>query len=348
MMRRRQFFHKTQILGNRHGFITGLGIFCLTFLTAWAVAEFFLLPYVLEAPSRRAFLMGFCARPGAMIDGVPINSMGFTGRPITRKKPPGSVRILTLGGSAFFNRNITLCLEKSLQRLTSSPVEVLGGALRVHNSMSSVHKFRSLADFNFDYVFIYHGVNDLDANHTAPDDFSADYSHLNPFYKRNFFLDHSLAARVIYNRFLYKRPGSVLMGSGFASEKVFEKNLEILVDEIRDSGARPVLMTFAWSLPENYSPAAFRAQTLGYNNPERYDVCPAGMWGGPSYLRQGLARHNAVIRKTTASKGVLLIDQEKLVGGDPFWFGDPVHFSEPGVSRFVQNISDFFMSEKLL
>ncbi len=308
----------------------------------WLVAEWLILPKYVNAPSRQAYLMGFCGIPGADVDGTVINSMGFTGDVISQSKPPGTLRILTLGGSAFFNRNMAERLREGLQERLSQHVEVVGGALRQHNSRCSLLKFNHLAGYDFDYVLIYHGINDLDANHVSPEDFRPDYSHFHPFFVRNALLDHSIAARVVYNRFLFKRAETVSMGAGHASERAYEQNLELLVSRVRETGGVPILMTFAWSIPEKYSEEAFEQGALGYNNPEKYNPCPVEMWGSPAYVWEGLSRHNAVTRAVAARLNVPLIDQEKHIGKDVKMFGDPVHLSEEGTESFVVEICRFF------
>ncbi len=328
-------------------FLVWLALLIL-FASVWYLAEVVLLPRVVQAPSREAFLMGHCSPPHTRVDGAPINAMGFAGDVLDREKPAGVKRILTLGGSAFFNRDMADRLGQSLRGMSGSRLEVLGGALRVHNSRSSLHKFRYLSSYGLDYVLIYHGVNDLDANHVLPKYFSPDYTHLHPFFKRNFILDNSVAARVIYNRFLYKRPPTVLMGADYMAEPIFKDNLETLVDEIRASGGEPILMTFAWSIPPQYSLSSFQSGGVGYNNPDNYDSCPVEMWGTPAYVREGLDRHNAVTRKVAEQKKVRLIDQEELMGKSLEWFGDPVHLSEPGTQKFIQNTVDYFVAQKLL
>ena len=70
-------------------------------------------------------LMGFAGKPNTTLDDTPINSMGFTGDVIDIEKNPEKVRILTLGGSAMFNRRMTEQLKESFNKISRRPVELI-------------------------------------------------------------------------------------------------------------------------------------------------------------------------------------------------------------------------------
>jgi hypothetical protein len=313
------------------------------------VAEFILLPLV-EGMPRSSMLMGFCAngRTTKMVDDTPINEMGFTGDVLKKKKAPGTIRILTLGGSSMFNRRMTERLKVKLQAATPVPIEVLGAALREHTSQSSVYKYELLSPYNFDYVLLYDGINDLWANHVSEKDFREDYSQLNAFYNHNFPLSHSIIARVIYRRFIYHAPRRVLGGAGFRSIKVLERNIQTLVDRMRKDGAVPILMTFAWHIPDNYTLKAFREHTLGYNNPDRYEEWPVEGWGTVAHVKEGLRRTNESINSLAAREGILLIDQEALMRSKSQLYTDVCHFSDEGTDVFIDNIVNYFKAKRLL
>ena len=172
-----------------------------------------------------------------------------------------------------FNRRMTERLKHSLTKITSQPIEVLGAALRTHTTKSSVVKYKLLRKYRFDFVLIYHGINDLWANHIPIESFQSDYSHLGSWYKRNVWLDSCLICRTIYKKWLYQGPvrGSSGHLSDFSSEATFKRNILTLVRDIRRDDSTPILMTFAWNIPANYTQAAFEVHSLGYNNPTNYD-----------------------------------------------------------------------------
>ena len=318
--------------------------------------EYFWIPMSAHLP-RKLLLIGHIGIPGETIDDTPINSMGFTGNEIELDKPEGTTRILTLGGSAFFNRLMTQRLEKNLQKVSEKRVEILGAALRRHTSMSSLRKFEALKEYQFDVVLIYHGINDLWANHVSFEEYKEDYSHLGPWYKRNFFLDNSLLLRRVYNSwispvdtqnifYLYPPKTSENL-SNFASERNFSNNLKSIIRIARENGTVPILMTFAWNIPESYSKEKFDSFLVGYNNPENYDRRPVELWGSKVYVREGLIRHNDIIRRLSEEMNVLVIDQEKLLGKNLRWFGDVCHLSDEGTNFFIKNISEFYIKNGL-
>ena len=317
-----------------------------------ALLEAVLLPFLLKIP-RDLYLMGFIAAvPGQGIEsesqGVKINSVGMTGTAPSGPKRENVIRILTLGGSVMLNRNMTERLEAKLNAEASQKVEILGAGLSGHDSRSSVIKFGYLAQHEFDYVLIYHGINDLWNNHVAPDDFEGDYSHRNPWNRRNFLLDNSLICRLAYNSWPRTRPKTVMNGTGFRSAEALSQNLGSLIRKIRARRSMPILLTFSWLIPDGYSAQKFKDGELGYNNPERLVYTPVHVWGPPAYVEEGLERHNAQIRQLAEELDVYLIDADEKIPLDMKYFGDVCHLSEEGVERFIREVVEFFKANQLL
>ena len=219
--------------------------------------------------------------------------------------------------------------------------------------MQSIHKYACLSRYDFDYVLIYHGINDLWANHIPAAQFASDYSHMDRWHSRNIVLDNCLIARRVYNwihRGRISRVPTALthdLANGAASA-VFERNIESLIQSIRADGAVPILMTFAWCIPSTYSFHAFNNRRAGYNNPTDYNRCVVEMWGEVDYVKEGLKKHNLAIRGLAEKHDVLLIDQRSLLGDRPYWFGDVCHLSEEGTERFIEHIVAFCQEHDLL
>ena len=190
-------------------------------------------------------------------------------------------------------------------------------------------------------MVIYHGINDLWANNVPPSGFKSDYAHMQPWYKRNALLDSSLIARYAYNSY-YKGTGVFprenINAANFASNAVLERNLRELVTLIRENGGVPILMSFAWHIPDNYSLEGFNNYTLGYNNPTHYDECPVELWGSTAYVREGLDLHNQTIRNLASETQTHLIDLDVYLSSNIENFGDVVHLSEIGTDRLVQAV----------
>jgi len=319
------------------------------------LTEYLFLPWLAWPVPRDIQLMGFHGPAFDTVDDIKLNSIGFTGDEMTPDKPAGVIRILTLGGSSMFNRHMTERLSNSLRQRTNKPLEILGGALRTHNSRSSLLKYRALAPYNFDYVLIYHGINDLWANDVPSDGFFDDYRQLNPWYRRGYWLDRSLIVRRIYNAYVGGESGSMtgnggcfLESSQYLSARTFEQNIRQLIADIRQNGGVPILMTFAYSIPPYYSLEGFLNNMLGYNNNGERNQCPVEVWGSVPYVKEGLQIHNGIIRKLAAELEVPLVDQESAMGKDLNWYSDVCHFSEVGTDLFIQNITDFFATKGVI
>lgn len=100
------------------------------------------------------------------------NALGLRGREVERKKPAGTFRIVTLGGSSVYGSQDSndesvwsARLERLLQeRLPGARIEVLNGGCIGHNSfeMLASLQFR-LLDLEPDVLFVYEAINDMKA-----------------------------------------------------------------------------------------------------------------------------------------------------------------------------------------
>ena len=339
----------------RHAFL----LYCSLLVTlAVLAAEFVLLPRAGGLP-RETLLMGFAAQPGTVIDGQTINSMGFTGDVVSPVKPANTLRVLVLGSSTLFNRHMAEHLKTALQARTSQRVELVDAGIRSHTSRADLYKLQLLATYAWDYVLIYDGINDLWANHVLPEDYRSDYAQLDPWYQRNWLLDHSLLARYaqislywhintfnkqwgepLFRAYQFVFPKKAFVNAAqFSSVQSFANNLDAMVQRIREAGGKPVLMTFAFHLPANYTRQAFLDKQLDYSNPDNYDARDVFNWGPPDYVREGLTRENAAIRAYAQQQQLALIDMDALMSGHGQWFGDICHFNDDGVAIFADHVA---------
>jgi lysophospholipase L1-like esterase len=239
-------------------------------------------------------------------------------------------------------------LRAQIAPRTPGRLELVGAALRSHTSRSSVLKYRLLGEYDFDVVVIYEGINDLFANHVPPALYRDDYAHLGPWYVRGPLLDRSVIARLVYNNLLAPRIVVAATGSGLRSAESLRANLRELVAAVRAHGGTPVLSTFAWAIPSDYTEERFVKGEAGYQNPERYDYCPVELWGPVPWVREGLARQNLAVHEVAHETGAPLFDAEAAMGKDLRWFGDVCHFSDVGVDVFAQRLADWLAREGLL
>ena len=309
------------------------------------LVEFIYLPNARHLP-RAFYLMGWIGYPDTRIDDTVLNPIGLTGDVPEAFRPDATIRVLTLGGSAIFNRRFTERLKTSLQERSTRPIEVVGAAYRGHTTRSSVIKAGFLTErYPFDFILIYHAINDTWANNVAPDDFRNDYSHLDAWYRRNWILDHSILVRDLYNSRLYRKPTRRDGESAFQSAGTFRANLETLVHTALEHGSIPLLVTFPTCVPPDYTLERFLGGKVSYNNPERHDPRAIEEWGPKDKVLEGVRLHNVITREVAAAFGVPLLDASALFGSDPLDFGDVCHFSESGTDRFARLLAAFIVEQ---
>lgn len=317
-----------------------------------AITEFFVIPRALGYP-RDVLLLRHIAPPGATIDGQLINSMGFAGDVIALEKPEDTIRILILGGSVMFNRHLGDRLKASLQQHTSHNIELVNAGIRSHNSRSDLYKMQRMAPYKFNYVIYYNGVNDLVMNRKSPLEYQEDYSHSSPWLRQNSLFEKSLVAFFIYK--LYWDGYNKFFGHetdkldnnyyDYRSVNSFVNNVREIAQLTKIYGGAPVLMTFAYTIPDNYTQQSFNKDKLGYINPDHYDRWPVEGWGTPDYVRNGLNKINAGLRHIAATEGIELIDMDQQLSGQIHLFGDFCHFNEEGVDVFVSIVTDRFIQK---
>lgn len=322
-----------------------LSFLLLVLTVAVYVIEFITLPKARQL-ARDAYLMGWIGYPNNPIDDTRLNNLGLTGDEPEFKSREGVIRILTLGGSTLFNRRFTERLIAVLDDKSDLPIEVVGAAYRGHTTRSSVIKYDYLTDrFEFDYVVVYHAMNDTWANNVDPDDYTEDYTHLDAWYHRNWLLDNSIMARDLYNRYLYRKPERVDGAAAFKSVETFASNLEEIVTRTIRDGAVPLLVTYCTCVPPDYSLGRFLKGEVSYNNPDRYDAQAIEGWGPKDAVLEGVALHNQVTAELARQYDLPLLDAAVIFGSDPIDFGDVAHFSDSGTDRFAALLADFILEQ---
>jgi hypothetical protein len=131
----------------------------------------------------------------------------------------------------------------------------------------------------------------------------------------------------------------------YRSIKTFRNNVSEITGIARAHGGIPVLMTFAYAIPDNYTLADFNKNRLGYVNPEHYDRWPVEGWGSSAYVRNGLERINQELRELSSSEKMTLIDTDAQLTNQIGLFGDFCHYNDAGVDAFVSIVTDRFMRE---
>ncbi len=280
-------------------------------------------------------------RPGARFQRYRVNAHGFRGPEFSVPKPEGVFRILTLGGSAVWDSDVTAddrtwsarLGEKLNARLTRD-----GRALRVEVVNGGVPGYTSAETFmnlvwrgvplEPDMVIVYQGYNDYKPNRHPR--FTPDYSHWRA-------LDHTplrrlaRSSRAVYylTRFagaLQPRPPAfdTAAESGVTA---FQDNLASLVVLARARGIEPVLSTYGLSATERN----LRDHPEKLRELERF--LPMLTFAG---VLDAHRRYNQAVLDLGERLGVPVV---RIAEGVPAAFDhytDHVHFTDRGADRAAE------------
>lgn len=273
------------------------------------------------------------------------------------------INLLVLGGSVVYDQIIEIVYRgdtiqsafcNMMQFLPDDKYNILSLSGSGHNSLDSRYKYSLLKKYKFDYVFVYHGINDTRANNIVGSKFDAKYRHIEfyddlsiyfrhpevKYYATVFAFDwmaHSVAKKwktYIPKEFLHSMlnieasKGVFDDGDNIKTEQIFKSNLEDIISRASDKNESVLLSTYAWYLDSTYTLQRFREKLLDYDE----QLWPAELYGDAGNVAKGLKVHNKVIRKLSEKKlsSVLFIDAEKNIVKGKENFNDICHLNANG------------------
>jgi len=284
-----------------------------------------------------------------------INALGLRGPERTIEKPPGTLRVICVGGSTTFGAGILgdentypARLEEHLARaLPDRRVEVWNAGVPGYTTAEDViYLGLRLIDFHPDLIVLYEGYNDFKPNRYPG--FVSDYSHWRDreVVPRRGLLDHlrfyvkmgSLAARLTSRggeggdtaaQVIDPRSGDKLRRFDTVGEEglaAFRRNLETMIAISRKAGAEVALATYAHPCTgENLSA-----------HPDLFTYLPAYL---PNLTFKGALdafdRYNEAIRRVAEKEGALLADAARVIPADTSLFVDHVHYNAKGADLFA-------------
>lgn len=242
-----------------------------------------------------ALTPGYRSKPGAAQQ-VSHNSLGYRGRETTWEKPPGTYRVVTIGGSSVYGQSESkdeavwsARLEQELQaQRPERRIEVINGGCSGWSSFEMLINLElRLVDFDPDLVIVYEAINDM---RCALYTLGGPVRHDNTHWRQTFPVDRPSAlekslehsrAYLIWRRYMtdyvqtradlgfyaivncdpknpdwYRHDPAALPELGFAN---YRRNLESIIAVAERSGARVAIATQAlarWHLDEHGSRAA--------------------------------------------------------------------------------------------
>lgn len=274
--------------------------------------------------------------------------------------------VLFLGGSALDRVYDSLAdgkagntaLQDRLGQIVARPVRVYNLAHPGMTTRDSFLKYQMLADegLHFDLVVIYHGINDTRMNNIAADKFRDDYTH-SGFYQQfkrlqdhkpllSFFTlpytieytaVHIMSSKKIGAYLPKHRPSEEQLSHSaeIKTARPFRANVEGIMNLARDRGEPVLLMTFAWYIPADYTPAKCQAKQLDYADSPRPSLVE--MWGSTDGVPRGLQVHNEVIRQLAKEHPeAMFVDADLLIPRRGENFNDVCHLSEAGKVKLME------------
>lgn len=285
-------------------------------------------------------------------------------RNITEIEPlkENELNILMLGGSVIHKDwGCVACklkdfLEDSLKR----PVRVVNLSYPAHTSRDSYEKYCLLRNKEFDYVIIYHGINDVYLNNIPSDLYRDDYTHAKWYKRMQIVNGHPekglyatpLVMHLIYEEILDRTHRVILLPNDGAPEHLIKYGKEVknkesfmhyisnIIDTAISYNSSVILSEFAFYIPENYRETLFREKKLDYGDHNS----SVRVWGYPPYVKNGIISNNQVIWKLALIYNLRMVNADNRIPKSGEYFNDICHLTEKGCEAlallFAQSIID--------
>lgn len=280
--------------------------------------------------------------------------------------------ILILGGSVVSNDSSAYPINDSIwvsttycnfnDLLDSSKFNVLSLARSAHNSLDSKIKYSLLKNIKFDYVFIYHGLNDNRANNTFANHFDKNYRHIefyddlfviNSFPKKPFLATLFLPRWIIHKTskknknyipkelfwgLLKGEPEeSVKEGRDIKSAITFLENYKTMKELADKRHQKMIVSTYAWYIAKDYTLEKFKAQSLDYDQ----QIYPIELYGLPKNIKKGLIKHNSLLKEfSNENTDIIFFDFNTQIEKSSKYFNDICHFNDAGCTKLSNRLTE--------
>ncbi len=281
---------------------------------------------------------------------VAINSLGMRGRDAAREKPPGTFRILCLGGSTTFDAfngagvHWPGLLEDRLRaQFPNRQIEVLNAGV---NGWSSAHSLAYLAfdglALSPDAVIVYHNVNDLSVNfHGEPEpDYANKYDlpewdprperHMNAadrlFGWSEGYLWLRLKLRQAFQRGRRVEVKPYDAARGLPAAPQFRRNLDGICAIAQAGGADVYLGLQAQDIARHFDGTVVTQLGLGNS------VC---IPSAKTYL-EFQRRYNEIVRETATRRRAGVVDADRALSEREDLFVDTCHTNAKGSAELAE------------
>jgi lysophospholipase L1-like esterase len=284
--------------------------------------------------------------PNLRIGHVATNSLGFRGPEIQVPKPGGTVRIAFLGASTTWCAEVSsndmawphIVTEELRRDFPRAAIDYVNGGVPGYVMKSSLKNLQyRVAPLEPDVIVIYDATNDMSVElrelaaakglirkpQVEPPSWLADHSLLWNLAEKNFRIwvaQHKAEANV----------GRLEVDPASLGER-FRRDLTELVRAAQQQARVVAVATFSTQL------------RAGQDAEQQLRASASALYYMPFMSTSGLLasydRYNRIIREVAAATGVVLIDGENDIAGDPRHFTDTVHFTDAGSKAMAGRVS---------
>lgn len=299
-----------------------------------------------------------------------VNSLGYRGPAITQPKPPGSYRIVALGGSTTYGGYLDsyeLTWTHKLERLLAddygySQVELVNAGVPAYSSFETAVNFMLRAqDLDPDMIIIYHATNDVRARLVDPAHYRGGYE-LRGTWRT---LDQALPASALQRLFMHKLGDSLQLA--FSLDERMPAPGDVRECQLDTSGPEAIcanLGATAAAVLDANPPIYFQRNlqniigmaqsrdiatlllTWAYS-PYAYDA-PNGDVMSQPFRQAAVAEHNLIIRELAAERGTLFYDMAANLPIERQYWINGVHQSDAGTSEMARQLADYLAESGVL
>lgn len=299
---------------------------------------------------------------------VHTNAQGFRGeRPVTVDKPPGTIRIIAVGGSTTFDTEVSADslawperLERMLNdRLPHQRVEVINAGVPGYGMEHDLIRLETeLYRYHPDLIILYQGHNDLFYELGVATGVDARLDAARPsevptvtpwtrWLERHSLLYTKIRERLVAIRFhrlrspLDHRPTSGARSLIEPGAENFERRVRLYLGAARTLGV-PVVV------PEVVQ---ISGEATHETDPGRIAEWQHSIPFAPTdSILAGYARYNMVLRSVAKAYDVPFIPMVQLgIAGTAYYsFNDPIHFNNRGAEHFATGLAEVLLQRHLI
>lgn len=272
-----------------------------------------------------------------------------------------NINILMLGGSVLHRDwgSVEDALQEELTIRLHDDVCIVNVSYPSHTSRDSYEKYKMLKDKRYDYVIIYHGINDVFLNNIPEALYQDDYSHAKWYRKIDVINKHAekifyatpLVAHLVYQEIL-ERTGKAIMlpndgapehlkeyGNNIKNSDSFRRYIESIITTALSNGSEVILSKFAYYIPDNYDESLFESKKLDY----AVHKTSISIWGCADYVERGIESNNTVTMKLASQYGLHVADAGCTLPKCAECFNDICHLTQKGSAILAAVFADIIV-----